>query len=107
MLLCLWTSPTIPTLNATDHAGINVYDGLNVVFVLLFTLEALLRSAAFGLREYLRAHRFDAALALLSLVGLLVYAAATPEAQGQPHMRLLRCVRALRIFRLAQVGWYH
>ena len=48
---------------------------------------------------------FGAALALLSLVGLLVYATATPEAQEQPHMRLLRCVRALRIFRLAQVGW--
>ena len=105
MLLCLWTSPTIPTLNEADRAGVNVYDGLNVVFVLFFSLEALLRSTAFGLREYLRAHRFDAALALLSLVGLLVYAAATPEAQGQPHMRLLRCVRALRIFRLAQVGW--
>ena len=27
VLLCLWTSPTIPTLNETDQAGINVYDG--------------------------------------------------------------------------------
>jgi hypothetical protein len=104
VLLCLWTSPTIPTLNETDQAGINVYDGLNVLFVLLFALEALLRSTAFTPREYVRANRFDAALALLSLVGLVVYATARPEAQDQPHMRLLRCVRALRIFRLAQVA---
>ena len=65
-------------------------------------------SDVLGLSRQLPAERRSAIAplsALLSLVGLLVYAAATPEAQGQPHMRLLRCVRALRIFRLAQVGW--
>jgi len=104
VLLCLWTSPTIPTLNETDQAGINLYDGLNLLFALLFALEALLKVMAYTLKEYVRTNRFDAALVVVSIVGLFVVGVAGPEAQDQPHMRLLRCMRALRIFRLSQVG---
>ena len=73
-------------------------------FALLFALEALLKVMAYTLKEYVRTNRFDAALVVVSIVGLFVVGVAGPEAQDQPHMRLLRCLRALRIFRLSQVG---
>ena len=91
------------TLTLTPTLTLTRYDGLNLLFVLLFALEALLKTMAYTLREYVRTNRFDAALVVGSVVGLLVVGIAGPEAQDQPHMRLLRCLRALRIFRLSQV----
>lgn len=104
VVLCLWTSPTIPTLNTADAAGINLYDGLNLLFVLAFALEALLKIAGYTFKEYIRDNRFDFFLVVASILGLAIVGFAGPDAQDQPHMRLLRCFRALRIFRLSHVS---
>ncbi len=49
-----------------------VLDAANVVFVVIFTLEAAAKGVAFGPLSYLRDpwHKFDAVVVLLSISGL-------------------------------------
>ena len=103
LVLCLWTSPTIPYLNGGD---INVYDSLNLCFVIIFAIEALLKVMAYSFAEYIKesGNRFDFFLVCVSIIGLIIVAIAGPDGKDEPAMRALRCFRALRIIRLSQVS---
>ena len=106
LVMCLWTSPTIPTLNETDAAGINLYDGLNLFFVIVFSIEAALKIGAYTFKEYIKStdNRFDFFLVFMSIVGTLAVMFADSSLREEPEMRMLRCTRALRIVRLSQVS---
>ena len=106
LVMCLWTSPTIPTLNETDDRGINMYDGLNMLFVIIFTIEAALKIGAYTFKEYIKStgNRFDFFLVFMSIIGTLAVSFADSNLREEPEMRMLRCTRALRIVRLSQVS---
>ena len=98
---CLVTSPWPWQLRAT-------FDVLNLVFVLLFTLEAGIKIVALTFREYFkeRWNRFDLALVIFSLLSMaVVFVLDDLLGVMEPYQRrILMAVRALRIVRLMRVS---
>ena len=91
-------------------------DVANIVFVVLFTLELLLKIFALGLRCYLHSlfNRFDLFVVVTSLmevssekskeVDSLIAKVILTELEVAPQLGLsvLRCVRLLRVFKVTR-----
>jgi hypothetical protein len=80
--------------------------GLNVVFVVAFTLEALLKMGAFTLGKYFanRWNVFDLLVVLGSLLDLFVSSSGVTLAISPTLLRVLRLFRVMRILRVIRSG---
>ena len=91
---------TAATIFAVEplFSGVSIYDIVNGTFVVLFTLEMLLKVVARGLREYLRSG-WNALDALAVVTGLLSLRGAFDGgiSGGALALRLLRLLRPLRL----------
>ena len=91
-------------------AGVSqAYEALNYFFVLVFAIEAGVRITASTFPAYIRSgwNRFDFFLVVFSVAAsaaVLIGDAAGYDVANRAEMRWLRCVRALRIVRLARVS---
>eukprot|EP00741_Cyanophora_paradoxa_P001638 tig00000498_g1589.t1 len=95
-LLASLHHPRPPALDAA-------FEQANVYFALAFGAEMLLKLAALGPRVYLASawERFDGAITVLGLLGLLATAVRVPFV-GTNALRVLRLARILRFVRLAR-----
>ena len=92
--------------------SLQLYASLQIVFLVLFTIEASLKMAAYGssenkccrlgIQNYMkkRWNVFDLFLVCLGWVGLLLraFSTATPNSFGVRIFRIFRAVRSLRMF---------
>lgn len=98
--LMLYSDPIEP-------ATLGLYEFLNYFFVLFFAIEAIIRIVALSFKEYMRSawNAFDFFLAVFGVFATIATVFAVfvlqVDVNSEPGMRWLRCVRALRIVRLA------
>ena len=101
--LMLYSDPMPPAMLA-------IYEFLNYLFVVAFAVEAAIRVTAFTLKEHVRSvwNAFDLFLAVFGVASsaaiLFAQFGLGVQVNNEPSMRWLRCVRALRIVRLATVS---
>ena len=76
----------------------NALEGFNVIFVVIFTVEMVLKLIALGPKQYVEDawNRFDGSLVLLSYVGYI------PGLQGGSGLNVIRLFRICRLFRLVK-----
>ena len=81
----------------------NSLEVLNIIFTIIFCLEALIRLTAIGFQNYIKDNWniFDFIIALGSLIGIIVNQLTTVQIKG---MTIIRAFRILRIARLLKRG---
>jgi len=81
----------------------NSLEFVNIIFTLIFCLEAAIRIIALGIKNYFKDswNTFDFFIALGSLVGIMINQLTTVQIKG---MTLIRAFRILRIARLLKRG---
>jgi hypothetical protein len=76
----------------------------NFVFYLIFCLEMMLKLYGLGVRQYMRDgyNVFDAIVVLLSTVEIILANSDVNSGNSGQAISAFRCVRLLRIFKLAK-----
>lgn len=76
----------------------------NIIFTIIFTLEMLIKMAAFGFVDYFKDvwNKFDSFVVVISWVGVAIDFGTTQNLAFVPLLRILRVVRILKLVKSAK-----
>lgn len=88
------------------HVAQDVMSYTNLIFTVIFGLEALLKIVAFGPWNYLRDswNAFDFFVVIISVASVILDFSNTKNLSFMPVLRVLRVVRVLRLVRTVSAG---